>query len=123
MSRIKLGEMTIDHLVDRFMALAIEQDHALLGNEIARVNRLYDQLKDIEAELKARPGDQRRALLSLYSNSNPQVRLKAVMGTLAVAPEIARQMLHQIAKSREYPQAFDAGMSIRALERGIFKPI
>jgi hypothetical protein len=122
MSGVKLGEMTTDQLVDRFMGLALEQDHALLGNEISKVNRLYNQLKDIEGELKVRPGDQRRALLRLYSHPNPQVRLKAVKATLAAAPEVAGRMLRTIAESGEYPQAGEAGMSIRMMERGIFKP-
>src|SRR5262249_46404110 len=67
-------------------------------------------------------GDQRRALLPLYDHPNAQVRLKAVKATLAVAPERARRMLEIIADSREYPQAGDAGMTIDALDQGIFKP-
>jgi hypothetical protein len=50
------------------------------------------------------------------------VRVKAVKATLAVAPREARRMLEMIAKSREYPQAGEAGMSLRALDEGIFKP-
>jgi Domain of unknown function (DUF2019) len=76
----------------------------------------------IEDELKARAGDQRRELLSLYSHPNAQVRLNAIKATLAVAPELARRALQAIADSREYPQAGDAGMSLWNLERGIFKP-
>ena len=76
----------------------------------------------VEDELKARDGDQRRELLSLYNHPNAQVRLNAVKATLAVAPEPARRALQAIADSREYPQAGDAGMSIWNLERGIFKP-
>jgi len=39
--------------------------------------------------------------------------------TVAVAPAAARKMLQAIAESKEYPQAMDAGMSLRALEQGI----
>lgn len=114
--------MTVDHLVERFAAVALDQDKALMSDDITKVNRLYDALKAVEEELKSREGDQRRALLALYDHPNPQVRLKAVKATLAVAPDVARQMLQRIADSREYPQAGEAGMSISNLKRGIYKP-
>jgi hypothetical protein len=122
MKRPTLKSMTIDQLVRHFEGLALEQDKALLGNEISKVNRIYDRLKDVEDELRGREGDQRGALLALYDHPNPQVRVKAVKATLAVEPDAARRMLKVIAESREFPQAGEAGMSIRALERGIFKP-
>ena len=122
MRRTKLQESSVDQLVDQFRNIALEQDQALLMNEIAKVNRLFDQLESVEIELKARKGDQRRALLSLYNHPNAQVRLKAVKATLAVEPLEARRKLQAIADSREYPQAGEAGMSLWNLERGIFKP-
>jgi hypothetical protein len=42
--------------------------------------------------------------------------------TLALAPEVARRALEALAASREYPQAGDAGMTLDALDDGIFKP-
>lgn len=122
MNRTTLEDMDVDQLVERFAALALDQDRALLEENITKVNRLYDALKAVEAELKGRQGDQRRALLGLYEHPNPQVRLKAVKATLAVMPDTARRMLQNIADSREYPQAGEAGMSIRNLQRGVYKP-
>lgn len=122
MKRLSLQEMSVEQLVERFSALALEQDRALLEENIKRVNQLYDALKDVEAELKQRNGDQRRALLPLYKHKNPQVRLKAVKATLAVAPEAAHPMLQAIAGSREYPQAGEAASSVRYLKEGIYKP-
>jgi Domain of unknown function (DUF2019) len=122
MKRAKLQHMTVTQLLDRFAAIGIEQDQSLLRRQHARFNRLFDEMVAIEDELKARAGDQRRELLSLYSHPNAQVRLNAIKATLAVAPELARRALQAIANSREYPQAGDAGMSIRNLESGIFKP-
>jgi hypothetical protein len=120
--QVTLQDLSVDQLVERFAGLALEQDTALLRENITRVNQLYYALKDVEYELTARDGDQRRALVRLYEHKNPQVRLKAVKATLAVAPEVARPMLQAIADSREYPQAGEAGMSIRNLELGIYKP-
>jgi hypothetical protein len=122
MRRINLEDMSVAQLVDRFTALALDQDKAMLREEIGTVNRIFDQMEAVKMELKRRDGDQRRALLELYQHPHVHVRLKAAKATLAVAPLAARQLLQTIAKSREYPQAGDAGMTIRALERGIFKP-
>jgi hypothetical protein len=58
----KLHQMSVDQLVEHFSDLALQQDRALLGENIKRVNQLYDALKDVEGELKLRDGDQRRAL-------------------------------------------------------------
>jgi hypothetical protein len=122
MKPANLKRMTVEELVQRFSALAIEQGVELDSDDIAEVNRLYGHLEAIEAELKDRPGDARRALLRLYDHPNMQVRLKAVKATLAIAPEAARRALEAIAASHEQPQAGSAGMSIWALDEGIYKP-
>jgi hypothetical protein len=122
MSRINLGKKGVDELVDFFASVALAQDGALLEDDLSKVNRLFWELEAIEAELKQREGDQRTSLLRLYEHPNAQVRVKAVKATLAVAPRAAREKLEAIASSREYPQAGEAGMSIRALDEGIFKP-
>ena len=115
-------DMTVDQLVERFTQIALGQDRALLMDEIGRFNRLYDQMERVEAELKSRSGDQRRALLRLYFHPNAQVRLKAAEATLAVAPQTARRKLQEIQDSYEFPQAGDAGMTLIGLDRGEFKP-
>jgi hypothetical protein len=120
--RLKLQDLSVDQLLERFTAIALEQDQALLMDEIARFNKLFDQMDAVKKELRSRSGDQRRALLALYDHPNIQVRLKAAVGTLAAEPESARKLLQSIADSREYPQAADAGMTLGELDRGIFKP-
>ena len=122
MSRTYFQHMTVDQLVARYISIGVDQDKALLRNEIAKFNRLFDEMDAIENELKGRNGDERRTLLNLYHHPNAQVRLNAAKATLAVAPEPARRKLQTMADSREYPQAGDAGMTLYALDRGIFKP-
>jgi hypothetical protein len=122
MNGMNLQAVTTERLVQQFAELALQQDAALSANDIATVNRLFDQLERVERELKGRTGDQRRALLPLYDHPNAQVRLKAVVATLAVAPQAARRMLEIIANSNEFPQAGDAGMTVWAIENGIFDP-
>ena len=123
MKRIDIPEMTVEQLVERFAAIATDQDEAMRKDDNAKFTRLFWQMEAVEGELKARLGDQRRALLRLYDHPNTQVRLTAAKATLAVAPEFARRLLQTIADSKDFPQAGDAGMSLDNLERGIFKPI
>jgi hypothetical protein len=122
MRRVNLQAMSTDQLVQHFAAIALDEDEALLIDDVPQLTRLFWQMEAVKGELKARTGDQRRALLVLYDHPNAQVRLKAVKATLAVAPQAARRMLQIIADSKEYPQAGDAGMTIFALENGIFQP-
>ena len=122
MKQTRLENLTVDQLVGRFTAITLDQDKALRTSNHARFNRLFKEMEAVKRELKARDGDQRRALLRLYDHPNPQVRLKAVKATLAVAPSPRYEMLKVIAESREYPQAGEAGMSLYNLEIGIFKP-
>ena len=54
MTWAELQDMTSEQLVARFVTLASSQDRALLMDDIAKVNHLYRQLKEVESELKAR---------------------------------------------------------------------
>jgi hypothetical protein len=122
MKKNTLDQMTVDQLVDHFAAICLDQDQALLYSKIAKFNRIYLQMVAVREELKRRPGDQRRALVSLYGHPNAQVRLQAARASLAVVPGEARALIETIANSRGGPQAGDAGMTIWNLDRGTFKP-
>ena len=122
MNQDNINGMSVSELVDRFTAIALEQDKALFKDDIPKFNSLYRQMDDVKNELKARQGDQRRALLPLFDHPNLQVRLKAAVTTLAVAADAARKELKNIAVSRRQPQAGDAGMLLRGLEDGSLVP-
>lgn len=122
MKKINVHTATEDQLVGYFADICVEQDDALLREDIGMVNRLFDRLEEVELALKKRDGDQRRLLLRLYDHPNMNVRVKAAKATLAVAPQSARAALQAICDSKWQPQALDAGMCLRALDRGIFKP-
>lgn len=122
MKNTNLQELSVGELVDRFVEIGLAQDEAVLYDETAKFNRLFKQMQDVVQELGRRPGDARRALLSLYDHSNLQVRLKAVKNSLALAPEEGRRILQAIADSHDYPYAGEAGMSLWAIDEGIFKP-
>lgn len=124
MNRRKLQDKTIDELAESFAELVLSGAKA----PCAEIQEIEDELKARGSEHSrdlmplASHGDQRRALLSLYDHPNLQVRLIAVTNSLALAPEEDRRVLQAIADSREYPQAGDAGMCLRNLDEGIFKP-
>lgn len=122
MKRIALQEMTVEQLVERFATMALEQDEALLMDEIGKYNRLYDKMEELEQELKGRDSDQRRLLLSLLDHPNAEVRLKAAIATLAIEPETARKVLQSISDSNEYPQAAYARGMMSALDAGRYIP-
>lgn len=122
MKRDRLDQMSISDLVKRFADITVAQDIASLGGEIAKYNRLYGKMIDVQDELKSRDGDQRIALVELFKHPNWHVRLQAAQLTLAVAPAEARAQLQTIADSDWLPQSADAGMTLWHLDRGDFNP-
>ena len=80
MTPIKLDNLTVEQLVERFTSITLDQDRALRSGNHGRFNRLFDDMEAVKQELKTHDGDQRRALLPLYNHPNPQVRLKGCEG-------------------------------------------
>jgi hypothetical protein len=122
MTKSELQNLSVEDLVGRFVEIGLAQDKATLYDEIAKFNRLYGDMQAVVQELRSRAGDQRHALLALYDHPNLLVRLKAVKNSLALAPEEGRRVLQEIADSQDYPHAGDAGMTLSALDEGIFRP-
>ncbi|QIS94660.1 DUF2019 domain-containing protein [Nitratireductor mangrovi] len=118
----RLNNTPLDTLISSFIEIGVAQADALDAFDTRRFNRLYDREDEIVNELRARPGDQRRVLLTLFNHPNMQVRLNAAKSTLAVAPQEARAQLRAIQESQRFPQAGDAGMSLWNLEKGYFRP-
>jgi hypothetical protein len=122
MSKLKLENMTIDELLERFAELGVGQAEALLDDDFAKYNKLYGQMSDVNNELRARGTEARLALLRLFDHPNTQVRVRAAAKSLAVAPAQARKLLEEVAASQDFPQAGDAGMLISGLDDGTFRP-
>jgi hypothetical protein len=122
MTHAKFHAMTIEQLVDHFVTIGLAQQKAIDWDDHATFRRLYSKMEDVRRELKTRSGDQRRALLPLLDHPSPQVRLKAAITTLAVAPQASRQTLQLIWDRNEFPQAADAFGMIRALDKGTYVP-
>jgi hypothetical protein len=122
MTGAHLKAMTVAQLVENFADLGVKQNKALLWDNLSEFSSLYWKIEAIEEELKGRPADQRRALLTLFDHPDLQVRLNAAKATLAVAPDQARAMLEHIKERHQGPQAGDAGMCLLSLGRGVFVP-
>lgn len=117
-----LKSATTEQLVELFARIALKQYDAIEGGDNVRFNTLFKQMDDVSNELKLRAGDQRRMLTALFAHGNSQVRLKAAVHTLAVAPMDARAELESIARLKWEYQAGDAGMTLSLLDDGTFKP-
>ncbi len=91
MKQDHLDPLSLDQLVTMFTEMAIEQSKAMFAGDSKKYNRLLDQMIEVEAALKALPGDQRRALLPLHNHRNAQVRLMAAIATLEQEPKASRQ--------------------------------
>jgi|HubBroStandDraft_2_1064218.scaffolds.fasta_scaffold31317_3 hypothetical protein len=122
MTNQKLKEMSVGELVERFVAIALDQDKAIFDEDNTKFNKLYDQMQSVKDELRTRPGDQRNALRALLDHPNMQVRLKVAITMLALAPDISKEVLRQIADSNRLPQAADAGLILNGLRDGSFVP-
>jgi hypothetical protein len=73
MKKLDLKSLTVPQLIERFSALAVGQFQAELFGKVEIYNRLYDDIVAVKDELRSRTGDQRSALVSLYTHANPQV--------------------------------------------------
>lgn len=121
-ANFRTKDASVQHLVEQFTAIALVQHDASRKYQIARYNRLYDQMMEVENELKSREGDQRRALLPLLASRDIHVRLKAALALLAVAPDSARTVLESIRDFGLLPYSLDATMMLGSLDDGTYIP-
>ena len=122
MTSLRFDRLDTETLLSRYVEIGVAQDDAIDRRQNGRFRRLFRDMTGIEDALKERAGDQRRLFARLYDHPNMQVRLNAAKAMLALAPAEARAQLERIRASHHFPQAGDAGMAIRALDEGIFKP-
>ena len=66
MTRVNLQAMAVAELLQRFVAIAVDQDKAIFNEDTAKSDKLYDQIDEVINELKSRPGDQRSPSAALF---------------------------------------------------------
>jgi hypothetical protein len=113
---------SVQELVARFVSIGLAQYDAAYVVDTKKYNRLFGRMRDVVSELKRREGDQRRALLPLLDHPNVQVRMKAAHALLAISPILARKAFESVRETEIFPQAMDAGMTLRALDNGTYVP-
>jgi hypothetical protein len=113
----ELDSKTIPELLTTYRNVCLAQyDTYITGNTNKR-NKLFGVLLSITRELKRRGVEERRSLLILLQDKNPQVRLKAAKHVYSVAPIEARACLESIRAAKLPDQSLEAGMTLRRLEK------
>ena len=111
---------SVQELVKRFVSIGLAQYDAAYVADTRKYNFLFGKMVDVLDELKRREGDQRRALLPLLDHPNLQVRMRAAHAVLSISPALARKAFESVRDSQIFPQAMDAGMTLRALDNGTY---
>jgi hypothetical protein len=120
MSRSQIQIASVQELVAQFVSIGLAQYDAAYVADTKKYNRLFARMQAIENEMKRREGDQRRALLPLLDHPNLQVRMMAAHAVLTISPGLARKAFESVHDAQIFPQAMDAGMTLRALDNGTY---
>jgi hypothetical protein len=118
MKRIKLEDMTVDQLVERFVEIALAESDALKMGQTGKYNRLFDRMIEVMGEFLVRPIEQRHALMALYTHPDPQVRYTAAFITKDIAPEEVREVCEILIAEKRQPQAANASIMIDNMNEG-----
>ena len=111
-----LGKYTVQELLTQFQNACLAQYDTYITGDTRKYNKLYDFLLAVTRELKRRGVEERRSLLTLFADKNPQVRLKAATSVYAVAPTEAKACLEAIAATGLPDVSFSAKMTLWRLE-------
>lgn len=122
MKNTKLEKLSVEELASQFESICVKQFTAAEDFEHSRYNRLYGQMAAVVLELKMRAGDGRRALLTLRSHENSQVRLMAANCTLSIDYAGSLATLEALAELNQFPTAMSSKSMIRALREGSYVP-
>ena len=111
-----LSTCSAQELLTQFRDACLAQHETYIRGNTRKYNNLNDFLLIITRELKRRGIDERRSLLTLFADKNPQVRLQAAKLVYSVAPMEAKACLEAIAAAGLPDQSLSAGMTLSGLE-------
>lgn len=112
----ELTSLTVAELVNDFRHACLKQYKTYLDEDIRQRNKLFDVLLSVTRELKRRGVEERRAMMALLSDANPQVRFQAANFVYSVAPVEAKACLERLAAAGLPNQSLAAGMTLSGLE-------
>jgi len=122
MTNQKIANLTDDELVTSFEEWARARVKAVIGCDVTAATRSYGKLDAVDKELCARGPQARGKLLVLLDHPELPVRYYAAKRLLALEPDRARSIIEDTKAGPFDSLALDAGMTLRALDEGIFKP-
>ncbi len=111
-----LTKYTVPELLAQFRDACLAQYDTYITDNTRKYNKLQDFLLAVTRELKRRGVEERRSLLTLFADKNPQVRLQAATKVYSVAPVEAKACIEAVAASGVPDQSFAARMMLRGLE-------
>ena len=111
-----LERFSIQELLDQFRNACLAQYDTYFSENNNQYNKLQDFLLLVTRELKRRGLEERRSLLTLLDDKNPQVRLQAAKKVYSIAPTQAKACLEEIAASGLPDVSLSAGMTLNRLE-------
>ncbi len=111
-----LTKYSVPELLAQFRDACLAQYDTYLTDNVSKRNKLFDYLLAVTRELKRRGVEERRSLLTLLADKNPQVRLQAAKSVYSIAPIEAKACIEAIAASGVPDQSFDARMTLSRLE-------
>lgn len=127
-----LATQSNEQLIDLYVDLSRQQGAAMEKEDTRKYNRLYDKVGAVRRELRKRGDDVRQKTLipllkrapgeSVLDYSSSQRRYNAAMDLMAIAPDLAKATLEELANSPLQDYRVHAGMAMLDLERGIWKP-
>jgi len=114
--------LTDEELVAEFENRARVHGHNVVDGEVRDTKRSYRELNAIDEELRARGPTARVGLTRLLDHPEIAVRYYAATWSLAVEPGRARAVIEAVRNLGPIRLAGDAGMTLRMLDDGRFKP-
>jgi len=114
--------LTDEELVAEFETWARSHGHDVLYGEVRDAKRSYRELEAVHEELRARGPSARVALIKLLDHPEVAIRYYAATWLLAVEPGRARAVIEEVKHVAPMRLAGDAGMTLRMLDDGTFKP-
>ncbi len=118
----KLGQFSVDTLVEMFEAHSLAQYTAIKRIDVATFNRHADRLFVLYDEIIRRGGHAWERFLPLLCNGNAQVRYNAAAFLLRFDTAQAVPVLEQLGQYPHPEISFNADMTLKLWRQGEFPP-
>jgi len=116
-----IGNFDNGQLIKAFSDAARQMGVAVLDSDSRRANPAFSRMNAANRELRSRGKAAHEQLVSLLAHENRFVRYYAAKVLLAIVPDRAREVIEENARLWFDAIAGDAGMTLLALERGLYK--